>query len=115
MADNVFGIIFGQSTTTSSTGISGAVNQYNYDNTYTTIHYYYYIPQTLKTVRITDATQIPENAFYNCDFIESIELNEGIESIGARAFYNCKALTKIVIPDSVTTIGNTALDRKSVV
>lgn len=55
--------------------------------------YYYDIPKSIKEVVITDATLIPDNAFYNCNWIEKITVNDIVEerSIGKDAFYNCNA------------------------
>lgn len=55
--------------------------------------YYYEIPKSIKEVVITDATLIPDNAFYNCSWIEKITINDIAEesAIGKEAFYNCKA------------------------
>ena len=83
----VFGHIFGY--TTNST--SGTVYQTTYYNRY----YYYYIPQTIRKVTITVQTAIPEYAFRNCDFIESITIPETVTSIGNDAFQNCKALATL--------------------
>ena len=51
---------------------------------------------------------IPNNAFYNCTKLTSIEIPNNIISIGDYAFYRCTGLTSIVIPNSVTRIGNDA-------
>ena len=48
--------------------------------------YYFSVPTVLKTVNITDATQISDAAFNNCIDITNINLNDGITSIGAYAF-----------------------------
>ena len=42
--------------------------------------------------------------------IRSIELPEGLTSIGGRAFAYCTALTEVTIPDSVTGIGSAAFN-----
>jgi hypothetical protein len=77
----VFGYIFG---TTSSSG-TGTTYQYVA---------YSYIPTTLRTVTITDATGISANAFYNCTFLTSITINSGAQSnVGSNAFTNCVAPT----------------------
>ena len=53
-------------------------------------------------------TVIHDNAFYNCQNVESITLPNSITEIGDFAFYNCKLVTSLLIPDSVTTIGEAA-------
>ena len=44
-------------------------------------------------------------AFYNCNYITSIQIPESVTSIGNNAFSNCKKLTTINIPDGVTSLG----------
>ena len=107
---DVFGYIFGyhvyenyQSTSSSSartTGTAGeSIETLQYDEeswSYSSYYYYrwrvyYYIPRTLREVVITDATSIPMNSFYNCSFLTSITINEGVTKIGTNAFYNCNA------------------------
>ena len=115
----LFGYIFGAET--KNTGDYNAPNStdgliyqgqqyYYYYNS--PRHYYYwtryYIPATLKSVVITDATGISANAFYGCTMIESLTLNEGITTIYDKAFYNCKALKSMVLPSSVTEVGSYA-------
>jgi len=43
--------------------------------------------------------------------ITSVEIKNGITSIGIYAFYNCSSLTSVTIPDSVTSIGDCAFER----
>ena len=76
----------------------------------------FYIPSSIRKVTITVQADIPANAFYNCDLIESITLPTNATSIGDYAFYNCTALKRINsnsdgeynIPVGVTTIGQYA-------
>ena len=98
--DQVFGYIFGYTTTgSSSSSVSGATYQY-----YGGKYYYYYIPSSLKSVTITGG-EIPSCAFYNCSGLTSVAIPDGVTSIGGEAFKNCSGLTSITIPDSVTSIG----------
>ena len=93
----VFGYIFG----CTGSGYSGAVTSSTYGYTaqgivrYSSDYYGYYIPKSIREVTITKQTDIPANAFYNCDLIETITLPENISSIGGYAFYNCKSLNKL--------------------
>ena len=59
----------------------------------------YIIRQGIKT--------IANYAFSGCDSLTSIEIPDGITSIGDGAFWDCR-LTSITIPDSVTSIGGSA-------
>ena len=96
----VFGWIFGGTT---SSGLAGTTYQI-----YTSNSNYYYIPKTIKEVVITDDTRVPENAFYNCSWIESIIVNGEINTIGNSAFYNCSSLKAFDIPETVVTINDSA-------
>lgn len=89
------------------------------------------VPESLKTVIITEQTNIPggafrdcsniteiiinnlsgsigNSAFYNCSGLTKLEISEGVTSIGDYAFYSCTSLSTISIPDSVTSIGYNA-------
>ena len=99
-ADAVLGYVFGESITSDS----GTTKQY-----YSTSSYYY-IPTSLKKVIITDTTQIPAGAFYNCVSLTSITIPNNVITIDKNAFYNCSSLTDITIPSSVTSIGESAFN-----
>ncbi len=63
-----------------------------------------HMPETLKTVILT-GTVVPPSAFYECKFVESIQLTEGVQTLSGHAFSTCLALKSITIPESVKTIG----------
>jgi hypothetical protein len=99
------GYIFG-STSGEDTPKTSEKKGYTYQN-----HLgYFCIPETLRKVTITQATDIPSFAFYNCDLIEVVQLPSNIENIGSHAFANCSSLQSIsgktdgvlYIPESVT-------------
>ncbi len=96
----VFGYIFDYT----STKTSGTVKQYYSSSNY----YYFYIPSSLQSVTITNATQIPSHAFYGCSSLTCITIPDSVTTIGEYAFYNCTSLTSVTIPNSVTTIGDSA-------
>lgn len=50
-------------------------------------------------------TKIGDGAFYGHDELVSIDLHEGITTIGLQAFSDCKKLISLTIPKSVTDIG----------
>ena len=60
----------------------------------------------LESVEIPDGvTTLGDYSFYSCKALTSIALPNGLQTIGKKAFYFCIGLTSIEIPDSVTTIG----------
>lgn len=100
--ERVFGAIFGWRVVGESTTVSGAIRQYYTGSSY----YWYYIPNTLKTVTVLDcATAIPANAFCNCSSIRTFNIPDSIQSIGNSAFYNCDGLIDFSVPFSTTEIG----------
>ena len=50
-------------------------------------------------------TSIGENAFENCDNLQSVTIPNSVTSIGMYAFRNCSSLQSVTIPNSVTSIG----------
>ena len=77
----------------------------NYDNS----AYEYPIPESLKTVIISNAcTVIGEHAFHGCTGLTTVVIGNNVTTIEAYAFYQCTGLTQILIPGSVTTIGGYA-------
>ncbi len=61
-----------------------------------------------------DVDEIASRAFYNVDYIRSIDTGNGCKAIGASAFQNCYHLEKVVIGKSVKTIGSGAFYRNRV-
>ena len=64
-----------------------------------------YVPESLKTVIITNGESIGTSAFRNCTSLANVIIPDGVTSIGERAFEDCSSLETITIPDSVTSIG----------
>ncbi len=127
-----FGYIFGDkdddgymSSSYSSTYKTSDSSEYTTQN-----GYYFYIPDSLKKVTITNQSTVCDYAFANCDLIETIEYSNDITSLGKYAFSNCGsieqipdlkitsiperafsacyALTSIEIPEDITEIGTYA-------
>ena len=70
-------------------------------------YYTYKTPSSIKTVTITDATQIPGGAFANNKNVTKVVLNDGIISIGDYAFQNNPWYNNLT--DEFVTIGDNVL------
>ena len=69
----------------------------------------YAIGKTDASFAIPDGiTRIDDNAFYDCEILDSIVIPDSVTSIGDDAFRYCSALTSINISDGVTSIGDYA-------
>ena len=68
------------------------------------------VPRNVTHVRVVDPSvkKIPDYAFSGCQRLTSVELCEGVESIGNGAFQNCAALMHISAPSTITSIGESA-------
>ena len=103
-----FGYIFG---TSSYSGGSATEQQYyglvSTTGFLMTTSTTYYIPTSLKSVTVTGGN-ILRGAFYDCDGLTSVTIEDGVTSIRSYAFYECSGLTSVTIPDSVTSIGSSA-------
>lgn len=96
----VFGYIFGYYTVTPYTDpdsiISGTICQYTWKNPYYPSEftsYYYYIPQTLRKITLTNTTIVPEGAFRNCRMLDDIILPTNITKIEQEAFKGTRYYT----------------------
>ena len=64
---------------------------------------------SIKSVEIGNGvTSIGKYAFEHCSKLTSIEIPSSVTSIGDYAFYNCSSLTSITIPSGVIIIGSRA-------
>ncbi len=85
----------------------------------------FYIPDSIRTVSVTQYINIYYGAFMNCKYIETVNINGGSPVgsiltedktsvvtngyiIGSRAFYNCTALTFVTMTDILREIGDEA-------
>ena len=93
-----------------STGVlsitgTGAMENYNYSN---------YVPwysnrSYIKTVNIANGvTSIGAWTFYGYSNLTSVTIPNSVTSIGDYAFSDCSSLTSFTIPNSVTSIGRQA-------
>ena len=63
----------------------------------------------IKTLTLGDkVTALPDNAFYDCSALTSVNIPNSVKSIGNYAFRDCSALISVNIPNSVISIGNYA-------
>ena len=49
-------------------------------------------------------------AFYGCEKLKTVVLEEGVTDIGRSAFRDCTALTSVTLPESLLSIGKNAFD-----
>ena len=68
-----------------------------------------YAKETLETVKI-ERGEIGISAFNSCPNLTTVELGNGVTSVGDNAFSKCTALKSINIGDGVTSIGKNAFN-----
>ncbi len=123
----------GSSRNATATGYNGTISNYSDDSFHRLDGFFKYytsvsgggvsfsgtLPQSLTTVHVTNANQIPDQAFGNyrvanggsfiyytyAPVLEVLTLNEGIRSIGSDAFRGQSKLVSLPIPTTVTSIG----------
>ena len=71
------------------------------------------VPSGLKTVVITNDTNIGDHAFYGCSNLSSVTIPDSVVSIDSYAFCECSNILSVTIPDSVESIGESAFERCS--
>lgn len=59
----------------------------------------------LKSVTIPKSVTMSDEAFSDCEALEHVELEEGIQKLDEYAFFHCTALKELKIPESVTELG----------
>ena len=69
----------------------------------------FYDEDKLEYVELSSTvTEIGEHAFYGCDVLTDLWLSEGLTTIGASAFSNCTGLLDVEFPGSLKEIGDRA-------
>lgn len=68
------------------------------------------LPSTVTTIGGTGTGTSDGRVFYNCTYLESINIPSGVAYIPVYAFYGCSSLSSIEIPSSVTSIGTNAFN-----
>ncbi len=76
---------------------------------------YYYLPNSLTSIIITDTTILGAYAFQYIRNITSLVLPNNLVSIGYMSFDSCNIIGSIIIPLSVTSISNYAFDVSSTI
>ena len=106
IGDNVY---YELDSVTGALTIIGSGKTYDYGNSYSENCSPFYDSADIKSIEVTEGvTSIGNLLFYSCDKVESVTLPDSLKTIGDNSFYYCTSLKSIVIPDNVTTIGTSA-------
>ena len=89
--DAVFGAIFGD---TSYSSTSNNTVKQQYASSYSSVSYYY-IPSSLRSVKLTNCASIPYGAFDNCSMLTEITIPECTKEICRNAFRGCTGLLSV--------------------
>ena len=87
--------------------IRGKGPMYNY-SAYADVPWYPLHKNIISIDILNGVESIGDRAFQECANIESVSISESVKSIGMKAFMNCKKLENVIIPDGVTTLDNRA-------
>lgn len=70
---------------------------------------WYGLRNYIKSVQIENGiTSIGGEAFYNCRYLENVSIPDSVTYIGQDAFYFCSGLKEITLPNSLLSIGREA-------
>lgn len=86
--------------------ISGTTAQMPNYHTNTPSPWKNYISDITSINILEGVTTIGNNAFYGCEKITTLTIPEGVSTIGSYALFNCMKLAFISIPKSMTSFGN---------
>ena len=64
--------------------------------------------RSLKKLTVQGKTDLGEGTFYNCDALETVNLNDNITEIPDMIFLECSSLTTLKLPSKLERIGSTA-------
>lgn len=64
--------------------------------------------RSLKKLTVQGKTDLGAGAFYHCDALETVNLNDNITEIPDRTFLECASLTTLKLPSKLERIGNSA-------
>lgn len=64
--------------------------------------------RSLKKLTVQGKTDLGEGTFYNCDALETVNLNDNITEIPDETFWVCSSLTTLKLPSKLERIGNSA-------
>lgn len=87
-----FGYVFGESS------YQGGTKVEQYYGGGTSNWSWFFIPSTLRSVKITNETVINYGAFQNCSMLTKIDLNDGIVQVGTISFANCERVEEVSLP-----------------
>ena len=89
---------------------TGAMENYRFDPYLSSSEPPWYSQRSyIKTVEIADGiTSIGKYDFYSCKNLTSVTIPNSVTSIGDEAFFWCSGLTSVTIPNSVKSIGESA-------
>ena len=84
--------------------INGTGDMYNYNSSSPP---WYNFRTKIRTLDLTDGmATIGQSAFYGCNRLTEVTIPNSVTTIGQSAFSGCSRLIEVTIPNSVTTIGN---------
>ncbi len=73
-------------------------------------YYDYYVPKSLKTIKIISGTSIADHAFDGWTYLENVIIDADVTEFGYNAFEYCIKLNRITLPLSLTVVQTNAFD-----